>query len=872
MEHYDPWIHQQPMLDNHHYYMPYITVVPSLPHRNHEHQHVSEEESEPTGDETHDTMASATSGERSSSADLFRLEFAAAQWSKLVSNAEGLFNKLMTSNILPHTEQDQIEQWLCMKQEYEECIASDDTASLQGFAENARRSLERIEEVTETDEKTDESVNQVELKINSHYSTSSESESSEADEEDDGDEDEEEEDQSDTCSENPDFLEKLDECMNKLKIETDRIIDSRKDAFRETNIEIIPSPMRSINANNNYVPISRPMPMRNPNSRRNSMLPGSEMCNEVIAFNDSFKPSQSQILDNKTPDFSESNVLDNRESEININENLTVIQNDNSPDLLIDALKTTEMPEPIKELKTLALNNEAKQTQVKKIQSDLDGAHKRIEELQTTIKIKERFIADMIKNSDARASAKQKFQRKWSKLEEEYYNTRTQLAQIENASMYKDPEEKSAHKKEFELYKNMAIHYEKRLMDIEMIKHIAGDSVKRILELESSLNTSKKQMEKLKRQLKKEEERKKQLEEELAEDQKKIRELEEKYNLTASKLKEMQSESEDERNGKSKSDYTDKKKNLFDVSARISHLDHVLKEKSMDLERTADTDEKEALRHEIRNLRRTRDCLVDEKCDLDEKFQKKRTLSTVEERKLLECGETIEAIDAMIEHKNEMICGRKGFDENQSQREKGERMLMERLAKLSDGEMRTLFYKYFLKVIDLKESSKNLEVQMAGLETHIETQGWRIQTLSNALKQTKLEAERRIVLIQREHEEKLHLMFRHFAEETSSSGHERLDRDTELAKFKRENRTLRKRLADVEALLKGPAPARTASPAKIPQQGLKQIAPSSLPTTKVTRQRNKLIIQKTIDCDKRTKAIQVTCFFVRHTRSREYYG
>ncbi|KAK2587652.1 hypothetical protein KPH14_003772 [Odynerus spinipes] len=849
MMHYGPWIHQQAILDNHQCYVPYITIMPQFQHRNQEHQDLDEEESEQTGDETHDTMTSATSGERSSSADLFRLQFAATQWSKLVSNAEGLFNKLMTSNILPHTEQDQIEQWLCMKQEYEECITSDDGASLQGFPENTRKSLERIEEVTETDEKTDESINRAELKNNSNSSSVTDSDISEPEED-----DEDEDDHSDVSSENPDFLEKLDECMNKLKIDTDVIVESKKDVFRAANIEIIPTMTKSINTNNNYVPLVKPTPARNPNSRRNSMLPGSEMCNEVLAFNDNFKPYQSHMLNKKVSQFTDTTIFDNYESETLVNENLTVQQNDNSPDLLIDALKTTDVPEPIKELKSLALNNEAKQTQVRKIQSDLDGAHKRIEELQTTIKIKERFIADMIKNSDARASAKYRFQRKWSKLEEEYYNTRSQLAQAENASIYKDSEEKSVHKKEIELYKNMAIHYEKRLMDIEMIKQIAGDSAKKVLELESSLNTSKKQMDKLKKQLRKEEERKRQLEEELAEDQKKIRELEEKYNLTASKLKEMQSESEDERsNAKLKADCSEKKKNLQDVSARISHLDHVLKEKSMDLERTADTDEKEALRHEIRNLRRTRDCLVDEKCDLDEKFQKEKTLSTVEERQLLECGETIEAIDAMIEHKNEMICGRKGFDENQSQREKGERMLMERLAKLSDGEMRTLFYKYFLKVIDLKESSKNLEVQNAELESHVETQEWRIQTLTNALKQTKLEAERRIVLMQREHEEKLHLMFRHIAEETSSSGHERLDKDSELAKYKRENRTLRKRLADVEALLKGPTAPRTASPPRIPQQGLKQIAAAGRPITKVTRQRNKLIIQKTTDCDKRKK-------------------
>ncbi|EFN75591.1 Kinesin-like protein costal2 [Harpegnathos saltator] len=863
MMHYGPWIQHQAMLDNHQCYAPYINMMPSFQHRNHEHHQLAEEENEQTGDETHDTVTPATSGERSSSADLFRLEFAAAQWSKLVSNAEGLFTKLMTSNILPHTDQDQIEQWLCMKQEYEECISGDDTTSMQGYTENIRRSLERIEEVTETDEKTDESANQMKLKLNANCTSSSESDLSNADDDDDEDDDddddddeergegeeeeEEEEDRSDASSENPDFLEKLDECINKFKIDTDRDIDSKKDEFRETNIEIIHPAARSVN--NNYVAIARPIPIRNPNSRRNSMLPGSDMCNEVLVFNDNRKPCQNQVLENHLMERVNPCVLDNRKTEVNLNDNFITMQNDNSPDLLLDALKTAEIPEPIRELKALSLNNEAKQTQVKKIQSDLDGAQKRIEELQTTIKIKQRFIADMMKNSDTRTNAKQRFQRKRSKLQEEYYNTRTQLAHAENASLYSDSEEKSSHRKEIELYKNMAIHYEKRLMDIDMIKQIAGDSAKKVLELEGSLNTSKKQMEKLKRQLKKEEERKKQLEQELVKDQQKIRELEEKYNLTASKLKEMQSESEDEKqhNAKPKTDCADKKKNLLDVSARISHLDHVLKEKSMDLERTADTDEKEALRHEIRNLRRTRECLVDEKCDLDEKLQKERTLTTVEERKLLECGETIEAIDAMIEHKNEMICGRKDFYENQSQREKGERVLMERLKKLSHGEIITLFVKYFHKVIDLKESSKNLEVQITELEARIASQDWEMGT-------QQMEAKRRIVLMQRQYEEKLHHMLRYLAEETSSSGHERFDKDSELTKYKRENRALKKRLADVEVLLKGTTPPRAASPCRIPQQGLKQIAPNSTrSTTKVTRQRNKLIIQKTIDCDKRKK-------------------
>lgn len=832
MMHYTPWGQHQMIMDNQRYYAQYMEELSHYHHRS----DPVEEDSEQTGDEMHDTMTSATSCDRSSSADLFRLEFAATQWSKLVSNAEGLFNKLIVSNILPHNEQDQIEQWLCMKQEYEECITSDDTASFQGFAENARRSLEIIEEVTETDEKTDESGNRMDYRDRSE--TCSETESDISEEEDDDDEeeddDDDDEDQSDTNSENPDFIERLDDCMNKFKIETDGVIDLNQEEFRETSTPII-TPIPQISRNNNdLIPIVKPMPKRNPNMRRNSMLPGSEMCNGLLAFNDNFKLTHGQTIQTDSSNsfnlskISETIQSNEMEPRNNNNEIAIMAQSENSPNLfgdVLNVLRNSDSPGPIKELKALTKNNKAKQKEVLKIQSDLEGAHKRIEELQSTIEIKERFIAEMIKNSDTRSCAKQRFHRKRTKLKEEYYNTRTQLAHAESAFTSNETGEKPVFKKEIDLYRNMAYHYEKKLMDIEMIRQIAGDSARKVRELENSLSSSRKQMEEITRQLKKEERLKKQLEDEVAEDQKKIHELEEKYNLTASKLKEIQSESEDER-AKSRSESSGKIKNLLDVSARISHLDHVLKEKSMDLERAADIDEKEALRHEIRNLRRTRDCLIDEKCDLDEKLQKEKTLTTVDERNLLECGETIEAIDAMIEHKNEMICGRKDFDEDPKKRNNGK--YIKNLDKLTDGEMKNLFHTYFTKVIDLKQNLQSLDVQNAQLEAenvHLRLQN---QTLFNVLEQVKIEAEKRDVLMQEKYQRQTHLMLKHFAENSSSSGHEKMDNDSEIAKYRKENRILRKRLQDAEAHYKVPA-------------------------TKITREKNKLIIQKTTDSDKKKK-------------------
>ena len=69
--------------------------------------------------------------------------------------------------------------------------------------------------------------------------------------------------------------------------------------------------------------------------------------------------------------------------------------------------------------------------------------------------------------------------------------------------------------------------------------------------------------------------------------------------------------------------------------------------------------DKESVRKEIRNLRHTRDALVVQRQELDERQHRGRELSALEEHRLLELDEAIEAVDAAIEYKNEVICSRK---------------------------------------------------------------------------------------------------------------------------------------------------------------------------------------------------------------------
>ncbi|KAK7867428.1 hypothetical protein R5R35_003850 [Gryllus longicercus] len=760
---------------------------------------------EPPKSDYSDSVEGAFTIDATGSEDTFGLEFAVSQWLKLVTNAENLFSKLVTSKFLSDDEKTQIERWLCLKQECEECVASDDAASLRGC--NARV-LERIDELTESDLKTEKSSD---IGRQSPGDNSFENES----------------DTESDLEQNPDFVEKLDRYMSKLRARTDEKID-----HLNTNLMTHVQKKRMTSA---YVEDGAgaeskkgTQDVKNPQygrsnlpRRRKSIHPGTEAESVVNQLN--FKTLHEKT--NAHCGSSDENASSNLKNKSTNNDQSSQEKREEEATALpyIPYLQDVK-PGPSEELRMLSAGNEAKQSQMCQVLIDLEGAQRRIEELQRTIQLKEQFIENMVKNDKMRATAKQRFRRKRIKLESEYYKTRTLIAQAENNLMIahennlKDDEVKC--QREIERFKSEAILYEKRLKNIEIMKQIAENSARKMLELENSLQKSRCQMDRLKKQLKKEEEYKHMLEQELLQDQCKIRELEEKYMFSVQhakdktskkaecRLKWIQEEEERVLSMRESSQRfqeqliqkqimlerreaflkqrlcleKSKTKNISEVSARISQLHQVLKEKSADCERI--DYEKEALRHEIGNLRRTRDCLVDQRCNLDEKFQKK-TLSNVEERKLIECEEAIEAIDAAIEYKNELICGRNAQELNSSEvpREKGEELLLARLMQLSPMELRSLLYKYFKKVIDLRESGKKMEIQLSELDIQNESQKWKIQALSNALQQAHLKAERHIVMLQKEHEEEMALMLRYFAEESSgSSGPEVPEKSTKPPK------------------------------------------------------------------------------------------
>ncbi|XP_041983182.1 kinesin-like protein costa [Aricia agestis] len=326
------------------------------------------------------------------------------------------------------------------------------------------------------------------------------------------------------------------------------------------------------------------------------------------------------------------------------------------------------------------------------------------------------------------------------------------------------------------------------------------DTIKEIKRHEINLKTYKKQIEQIKRQIKKDEKRKNTLDVELLKDKLKLDDLSE-----------------------TSMDNKDKKVNsIKHFTHRITQLDSILKEKTNDLASLELTKENELLlRKEIKNLRKTRECLHDQRCSLGHKRKVYKSLSDSEERKLLECEEAIEAIDTAIEYKNNLICGNSpsaslsDSQDNKDARSRGEQMLMARLDKLSHDEMKSLLYRYFQKVVDLRGACAALEAGASAAAEEVAT--WRARAIA---------------------------AWRHAQRQRPPTHHRCLDGGNPNRALSLGLTTDSETSDDAMRLVDRMRQFTRYHPAPvIPSQNLRQLMPATnLPTAKVTKEKNKLII------------------------------
>lgn len=201
-----------------------------------------------------------------------------------------------------------------------------------------------------------------------------------------------------------------------------------------------------------------------------------------------------------------------------------------------------------------------------------------------------------------------------------YKITKEKYAQKQNLARKLSKEISSSQSQVKELV-NLCIAKERLIHDLSKVmsqnkaytekvdNHLDHDTAKEIRRHETNLKTYKKQIEQIRRQIRKDEKRKNTLDVELVKDKLKLDELSE-----------------------TSVDIKDKKINtLKHFTNRITQIDSILKEKTNDLESLELSKEKELmLRKEIKNLRKTRECLHEQRCNLGHKRKIYKSLSDSE--------------------------------------------------------------------------------------------------------------------------------------------------------------------------------------------------------------------------------------------------
>ncbi|XP_075596262.1 kinesin-like protein KIF27 isoform X1 [Balearica regulorum gibbericeps] len=243
-------------------------------------------------------------------------------------------------------------------------------------------------------------------------------------------------------------------------------------------------------------------------------------------------------------------------------------------------------------------------------------------------------------------------------------------------------------------------------------------------------------------------------------------------------------------------------KDSMKLSTRLSMLDQELCDKGMQLQGST-TEDKTDILEKIQVLQAERDQLLRRRNSVDEKLKDGKVLSTEEEHVLFQLEEGIEALEAAIDYKNESIQNRQHLLRSSSQiLSQSENNVIGKLVSLSAAELRAILFKYFSKIVGLRQSERKLQLQIEEQEMKVIEQENLIRELESALEHVKLQCDRQLTLQHKEHEKKLQLILHHFKEQDSEGiaetlkGYEvklqQLEKD--LFFYKKTSRELKKKL------------------------------------------------------------------------------
>ncbi|XP_011809362.1 PREDICTED: kinesin-like protein KIF27 isoform X3 [Colobus angolensis palliatus] len=465
--------------------------------------------------------------------------------------------------------------------------------------------------------------------------------------------------------------------------------------------------------------------------------------------------------------------------EVNDTQDETQKSNLENEDLKIDCLQESQ------ELNLQKLKNSER---------ILTEAKQKMRELTINIKMKEDLIKELIKTGNDAKSVSKQYSLKVTKLEHdaeqakvELTETQKQLQELENKDL-SDVAMKVKLQKEFrkkmDAAKLRVQVLQKKQQDSKKLASLSIQNEKRANELEQSVDHMKYQKIQLQRKLQEENEKRKQLDAVIKRDQQKVKALN-----------------------------TDSLK----ISTRLNLLEQELSEKNVQLQ-TSTAEEKIKISEQVEVLQKEKDQLQKRRNSVDEKLKNGRVLSPEEEHVLFQLEEGIEALEAAIEYKNESIQHRRNsLRASFHNLSRSEANVLEQIACLSPVEIRAILFRYFNKVVNLREAERKQQLYNEEMKMKVLERDNMVRELESALDHLKLQCDRRLTLQQKEHEQKMQLLLYHFKEqdgegimETFKTYEDKIQQlEKDLYFYKKTSRDLKKKLKELvgEAIRRQLAPS-----------------------------------------------------------------
>ncbi|XP_031568162.1 kinesin-like protein KIF27 isoform X4 [Actinia tenebrosa] len=176
----------------------------------------------------------------------------------------------------------------------------------------------------------------------------------------------------------------------------------------------------------------------------------------------------------------------------------------------------------------------------------------------------------------------------------------------------------------------------------------------------------------------------------------------------------------------------------------------------------------------LTGLLQTRDELHKQRNILESKLQDGELLDPGEERRLIELDEGIEALDAVIEYKNDSIKNKQ--QQLQSNDDLNIELITE-IKSLPREEATNLLSKYLDKVIQLRQTEAKLHLDCNEKDVKIDEQERIIGELQRGLQQALMAAERKVTNLQQKHEQKIQFLMSQVRDAENAVRHEGKESD-----------------------------------------------------------------------------------------------